>query len=97
MKRRLAIILIALFTAGAGADDVYRGLADRSPDLQEPHTDSVVSDRLGVADRNPDRLTGTGYESAAYPSGGNPSYDGAFSGGNRSIYGGFCGGSDIPC
>ncbi len=97
MKKRLAITLIALFSASAGANDVYRGLANGSPDLQEPHVNSAISDRLGVADRNPDRLPGTGYESATYPSGVNPSLDGAFSGGNRSPYGGFCGGSDIPC
>jgi hypothetical protein len=97
MKRLVTAIAIALFAAGGGADDVYRGLAKGSPDLYEPHrsADQAVGVQHGVGGSidvhgglgpgNPDLVTGTGR--AANRPGGKAS----------NAYGGFCGSTDIPC
>jgi hypothetical protein len=100
MKRVLATIAIALFAAGASADDVYRGLAKGSPDLQEPHrsADQRLAVQRGVGDSidvhgglgpgNPDLVTGTGTGRATNRSTSK----------TPSIYGGFCGGNrDLNC
>ena len=98
MKRLLsaiAIAPIALFAAGVGADDVYRGLAKGSPDLQEPHlsADAAVGVQPGVGDsaapygrageRNPGLFPGT-------RSGRTDNRPGSWA---RDIYPGFCGGN----
>ena len=98
MKRLLVTIAIALFAAAAGADDVYRGLAKGSPDLNEPHADRAIGVQPGVGD-----------SAAIYGRAGerNPAlFQGPRTGGadNRSdswargIYTGFCGGNpDLQC
>jgi hypothetical protein len=98
MKRLLvaiAIAPIALFAAGAGADDVYRGLAKGSPDLYEPHApaDAAVGVQPGVGDsaapygrageRNPGLFPGA-------RTGGADNRPGSWA---RDIYPGFCGGN----
>jgi hypothetical protein len=100
MKRLLTAIAIALFAAGAGADDVYRGLAKGSPDLNEPHpsADQRLAVQYGARDSidvhgglgpgNPDLVTGTGTGRAT----NRPTVQ------TPGVYGGFCGGNpDLNC
>lgn len=100
MKKLITAIAIALFAAGAGADDVYRSLAKGSPDLSEPHAPAdqrvAVQHRVGdsidvhggLGPGNPDLVTGAGAGRATNQSISK----------TPGIYGGFCGGnSDLNC
>ena len=88
MKKLIATIAIALFAAGAAADDVYRGLAKGSPDLQEPHADQapqVVGVQPGMG----------GSATVSGRSGGANNWSTSKT---PSIYGNLCGGNpDLNC
>ena len=98
MKRLLVTIAIALFAAAAGADDVYRGLAKGSPDLNEPHADQAVGVQPGVGDRAAIYGRSGERNPALVPAGRTGGADNRSSGGARDIYHGFCGGNpDLLC
>jgi hypothetical protein len=100
MKRLLATIAIALFATGAGADDVYRGLAKGSPDLYEPHApaDAAVGVQPGVGDSAAPYGRAGERSPALFPAGRTGGADNRSSGWARDIYTGFCGGNaDLNC
>lgn len=94
MKRLLVAAAIAMFAVGAGADDVYRGLAKGSPDLHEPHGNQAVGTQPETAGRSAFEGRTSEAASSLYPGmtgDRSPNLQ-------REVYGGFCGGNqDLLC
>lgn len=98
MKKLIPAIAIALFTAGANADDVYGSLGKGNPDLQEPHADQAVGIRPGVVSSATGSSRSGGRGSALSPAGYASGVDNRSASKTPSIYGGFCGGNpDLNC
>lgn len=95
MKRLLVAVAIAMFAVGAGADDVYRGLAKGSPDLHEPHGDQAI----GMQPETADIAAFEGRTSEVASPSLYPGVTGDRSPeSRRDLYGGFCGGNpDLHC
>ena len=98
MKKLITAIAIALFAAGAAADDVYRGLAKGSPDLNEPHGDRAIGVQPGVGDSAAIYGRSGAGNPALFPAMRLGGADTQSSGWTRDTYTGFCGGnSELNC